>query len=177
MDIIVGVGNPGPRYQHTRHNLGFDVVDVLARRGQIPIQQLEAHAICGQGEIAGRPVLLVKPQTYMNASGQAVAPLVRKYLKTADRLVVIHDDIDLPLGRIKVKWQGGDAGHLGIRSIIESLGHGAFFRIRLGIGRPVCKADIVDYVLSPFTAAESDTRQEVIARAVSCVETLLQSTP
>ena len=176
MDIIVGLGNPGLRYQHTRHNLGFDVVDALACRCRIPIQQLEAQAICGQGEIGGCPVLLVKPQTYMNASGQAVAPLVRKYLKTADRLVVIHDDIDLPLGRIKIKWQGGDAGHLGIRSIIEYLGHGAFCRIRLGIGRPVCKAHIVDYVLSSFTAAERQTRQEMIAQAVSCVETLLQST-
>ena len=177
MDIIVGVGNPGLRYQHTRHNFGFDVVDALARRWHISIQQLEAQALCGQGESSGRPVLLMKPQTYMNASGQAVAPLVRKYLKTADRLVVIHDDIDLPLGRIKIKWQGGDAGHLGIRSIIEYLGHGAFCRIRLGIGRPVCKARIVDYVLSSFTATERQTRQEMIAQAVICVETLLQSTP
>ncbi len=150
VDIIVGVGNPGSRYAYTRHNLGFDVVDVLACRYEISLQRRVAEAICGQGKIGSHTVLLVKPQTYMNASGRAVAPLARKYMGAGDRLVVIHDDIDLPLGQIKIKRQGGDAGHLGVRSIIACLGHGEFLRIRMGIGRPVCKAHIVDYVLSAF---------------------------
>jgi PTH1 family peptidyl-tRNA hydrolase len=175
VDIIVGVGNPGARYASTRHNLGFDVVDVLAYRYEISLQRRMAEAICGQGQIGSHTVLLVKPQTYMNASGRAVAPLVQQYMGTADRLVVIHDDIDLPLGDIKIKRQGGDAGHLGIRSIIACLGHGKFLRIRMGIGRPVCKAHIVDYVLSPFTPMERQAREEMLAQAVMCVDTLLQS--
>jgi PTH1 family peptidyl-tRNA hydrolase len=177
VNIIVGVGNPGSRYAHTRHNLGFDVIDVLACRYEIPMQQLVAEAICGQGRIGSHPVLLVKPQTYMNASGRAVAPLARKYMESTDRLVVIHDDIDLPLRHIKIKQQGGDAGHLGVRSIIACLGHGKFLRIRMGIGRPVCKAHIVDYVLSPFTPMERQAREEMLAQAVICVDTLLQSAP
>jgi PTH1 family peptidyl-tRNA hydrolase len=177
VDIIVGVGNPGSRYAYTRHNIGFDVVDVLACRYEIPMQQFMAEAICGQGNIGSHTVLLVKPQTYMNASGRSVAPLARKYMAATDRLVVIHDDIDLPLGHIKIKRQGGDAGHLGIRSIIACLGHGKFLRIRMGIGRPVCKADIVDYVLSPFTPMERQAREEMLTQAVMYVDTLLQSAP
>jgi peptidyl-tRNA hydrolase, PTH1 family len=177
VDIIVGVGNPGARYASTRHNLGFDVVDMLACRYEISLQQLVAEAICGQGQIGSHTVLLVKPQTYMNASGRAVAPLVQKYMGAADRLVVIHDDIDLPLGHIKIKRQGGDAGHLGVRSIVSCLGHGKFLRIRMGIGRPVYKAHIVDYVLSPFTPMERQAREEMLAQAVMCVDTLLQSVP
>jgi PTH1 family peptidyl-tRNA hydrolase len=177
VDIVVGVGNPGSRYAQTRHNLGFDVVDVLARRYDIAMQQRLSEAVCGQGTISQRAVLLVKPQTYMNASGRAVAPLVQKYMGRGDRLVVIHDDIDLPLGRVKIKRHGGDAGHLGVRSIIACLGHGEFLRLRMGIGRPACSAHIVDYVLSSFTAAERQTREEMIAQAVLCVETLLRSTP
>jgi peptidyl-tRNA hydrolase, PTH1 family len=177
VDIIVGVGNPGRRYAYTRHNLGFDVVDGLASRYEISMQRLMSEAICGQGKIGSHTVLLVKPQTYMNASGRAVAPLARKYMGAGDCLVVIHDDIDLPLGQIKIKRQGGDAGHLGVRSIIACLGHGEFLRIRMGIGRPVCKAHIVDYVLSAFTPMERQAREEMIAQAVLCVDTLLRSAP
>ena len=177
MDIVVGLGNPGTRYAYTRHNLGFAVVDALAGRYGIAMKPLGAQAICGQGKISDCAVLLVKPQTYMNASGQAVAPLVQRYLGLGDDLVVIHDDIDLPLGRTKIKRHGGDAGHLGVRSIIACLGHGEFLRLRLGIGRPACKAHIVDYVLSSFTPAERQTREEMIAQAVICVAALLQSAP
>jgi PTH1 family peptidyl-tRNA hydrolase len=177
VDIVVGLGNPGVRYAYTRHNLGFDVVDALACRYGIAMRPRSAQAICGQGEISGRAVLLVQPQTYMNASGQAVAPLVQRYMGLGDDFVVIHDDIDLPLGRMKIKRHGGDAGHLGVRSLIACLGHGEFLRLRLGIGRPACKAHIVDYVLSSFTPAERQMREEMIAQAVMCVATLLESTP
>jgi PTH1 family peptidyl-tRNA hydrolase len=177
VDIVVGLGNPGACYASTRHNLGFNVVDALAGRYGIAMRPLGAQAICGQGKIDGRAVLLVKPQTYMNASGQAVAPLVQKYMGLGEHCIVIHDDIDLPLGRMKVKRQGGDAGHLGVRSIIACLGHGEFLRLRLGIGRPACKAHIVDYVLSVFTPAERQRREEMIVQAVTCVAALLQSTP
>lgn len=173
MDVIVGLGNPGQRYRHTRHNIGFDVIDALAQRYRIAVRQREADALCGTGDIGPRTVLCVKPQTYMNASGQSVAPLVRRYLRQGELFIVVHDDIDLPVGKLKLKRQGGDAGHLGIRSLIACLKSDAFLRMRMGVGRPPQKEDIVDYVLSAFTAAEAEARQMMMAQAVTWVETLL----
>lgn len=171
--MIVGLGNPGQRYRHTRHNIGFDVVDALAERYQISLRQREADAICGTGQIDSHTVLCVKPQTFMNASGESVAPLARRYLRRGGRLIVVHDDIDLPVGKIKVKLQGGDAGHLGIRSIIACLGSHTFTRIRLGVGKPAHKDEVVDYVLSPFSAAELPAREAMIAQAVTQVLSLV----
>jgi PTH1 family peptidyl-tRNA hydrolase len=173
VDLIVGLGNPGPRYRYTRHNVGFDVIDVLARQYDIPMRQHEARAICGKGCISDCAVLLVKPQTYMNASGPAVAPLVKRYLQGGEHMMVIHDDIDLPLGAIRIKRRGGDAGHRGVRSIIECLGNGDFVRLRLGIGRPPHREDIVDYVLASFAADEMQARDLMITQAASCVVALL----
>lgn len=173
MDVIVGLGNPGQRYRHTRHNIGFEVIDALAQRHHIVMRQREADALCGTGYIGQRAVLCAKPQTYMNASGQSVAPLVQRYVRQGELLIVVHDDIDLPLGRLKLKRQGGDAGHLGIRSIIACLGCDAFLRIRMGVGRPPRKADIVEYVLSPFRDEETEAYQTMIAQAVTWIETLL----
>lgn len=173
MHIIVGLGNPGRRYHGTRHNLGFDVVDVLAGRYAIAVQQRESRSLCGKGRIGKHAVLLVKPQTLMNRSGLGVAPLVRRYLGREERLVVIHDDIDLPLGRIRVKHRGGDAGHRGVRSIIGCLETREFTRIRLGIGRPSNHEDIIDYVLASFTAEEMEARDAMISQAADCVESLL----
>jgi peptidyl-tRNA hydrolase, PTH1 family len=176
VDIIVGLGNPGSRYQHTRHNLGFDVIDVLARRSAISMRLHAADALCGTGRVGGRTVLLAKPQTYMNISGRAVARLVRQYLQDNEQLIVVHDDIDLPLGSIRVKRQGGAAGHRGVQSLIDFLGHGNFVRLRLGIGRPPCKEDIVEYVLSPFRTEETDAYEAMIAQAVERVLVLLTET-
>ncbi|HEY7495948.1 MAG TPA: aminoacyl-tRNA hydrolase [Candidatus Tectomicrobia bacterium] len=173
VDVIVGLGNPGRRYRYTRHNLGFDVIDALACQYNIPMQQHECQAICGQGRVGSQAVLLVKPQTYMNASGHAVAPLVRRYRQAHEQLIVVHDDIDLPLGKIRVRQQGSAAGHLGVRSLIECLGSEAFVRVRLGVGRPPHKEDIVDYVLSPFAAEEMDARDMLVAQAVACIEKTL----
>lgn len=172
MHVIVGLGNPGRRYRQTRHNLGFDVIDALACQYGILMHQHDTQASCGQGRLGAYAVLLVKPQTYMNASGQAVVPLVRRYCRAGGQLVVVHDDIDLPLGKIRVRQQGSDAGHLGVRSIIECLGSEVFVRIRLGIGRPPRKQDTVDYVLSPFAVEEMDARHTLIAQAVACIEQL-----
>ena len=173
MDVIVGLGNPGQRYRHTRHNVGFDVIDALAQRYHIVIRQREAGALCGMGDIGPRAVLCAKPQTYMNASGQSVAPLVRRYLRPGELLIVVHDDIDLPLGKLKLKRQGGDAGHLGLRSLMACLKSDAFLRLRMGVGRPSRQEDIVAYVLSPFTDEEAEARQTMITQAVTWVETLL----
>ena len=175
MDVIVGLGNPGQRYRHTRHNIGFDVIDALAQRYHIAVQQREAEALYGMGSIGRHRVLCAKPQTYMNASGQSVAPLVRRYLRQGELLIVVHDDIDLPVGKLKLKRQGGDAGHLGIRSLIACLTSDVFWRIRMGVGRPPRKEDIVDYVLSPFTDEEAEARQTMITQAVTRVETLLEA--
>ncbi len=139
------------------------------------MRQRDAHAICGKGFIRHRAVLLAKPQTYMNRSGLAVAPLVQCYLQSGEQAVIIHDDLDLPLGTIRVKQRGGDARHLGVRSVIECLGSEEFVRVRTGIGRSPCKADTVDYVLSPFTADEAEAYSETLAQAVMWVETLLAS--
>lgn len=176
MDIIVGLGNPGQQYRHTRHNIGFAVIDALACRYAIPMRQHGTQALYGAGQLGHRQVMLVRPQTYMNLSGHAVAPLVHGFVQPGEELVVIHDDIDLPLGKIRVKRQGGDAGHRGVRSIIECLGHGTFVRVRLGVGRPPHQEDIVDYVLSPFTAEEHKAQDDMIAQALACVEMLLEST-
>jgi peptidyl-tRNA hydrolase, PTH1 family len=176
VDIIVGLGNPGSRYQHTRHNLGFDVIDVLARRYGIAMRLHAADALCGTGRVGGRMVLLAKPQTYMNVSGRAVVRLVQQYLQDDEQLIVVHDDIDLSLGSMRVKRQGGAAGHRGVQSLIDCLGHGNFVRLRLGIGRPPRQEDIVEYVLSPFSTEETDAYAAMLAQAVERVVDLLTGT-
>ncbi len=173
MDVIVGLGNPGQRYRHHRHNIGYDVIDALAERHGIPVRRWEYEAVCGAGRVGTHATLLAKPQTFMNASGEAVAPLVRRYLRRHDLLVVVHDDIDLPLGKWRLKDGGGDAGHRGIRSITQCLQSDQYLRLRLGIGRPPRKEDVIDYVLSPFSPQEADARQAMIDEAVKRLEDLL----
>ena len=173
MDIIVGLGNPGQRYRHHRHNIGYDVVDALADRHGISVRHQEFEAVCGAGRIGARMVLLAKPQTFMNNSGEAVAPLMRRYLRRHDLLVVVHDDIDLSSGKLRLKEQGGDAGHRGIRSITQCLQSDQYLRLRLGIGRPPQREDVIDYVLSPFSSEEADARQGMIDEAVERLEDLL----
>jgi PTH1 family peptidyl-tRNA hydrolase len=175
VDLIVGLGNPGRRYQHTRHNLGFDVIDALAQRCGVSLGRREREADCGEATLGARRVLLAKPQTFMNVSGRSVSQLAERYLQPHEQLIVIHDDLDLPLGKIRLKRGGGDAGHRGIRSIIEWLGNGDFARVRMGIGRPACKADIVAYVLMPFTAEEAEVYTTMVADAMQGVETLLNA--
>ena len=174
MDVIVGLGNPGQRYHQSRHNIGFDVVDMLASKHGISLQQQSCSALCGTGYLGHRAILLAKPQTYMNASGEAVAALVQRYLDAQDQFMVIHDDIDLPLGKIQLKRQGGDAGHRGVRSIMQHLQTGEFMRLRLGVGRPALQEDIIHYVLSPFAAEELAIYRLMLAQAVAQVEALLE---
>ena len=173
MDVIVGLGNPGRRYRRHRHNIGYDVIDALADRHGIVLGGREFDAICGAGRMGGRGVMLAKPQTFMNHSGEAVAPLVRRYLRGHALLVVVHDDIDLALGRLRLKEQGGDAGHRGIRSITRCLQSDQYWRLRLGVGRPAYKEDVIDYVLSPFSPEEADARRAMIDEAVERLEDLL----
>jgi peptidyl-tRNA hydrolase, PTH1 family len=172
--LIVGLGNPGLRYDATRHNVGFQVIDTLAAAHRIVLRGYLPTAEYGQGTIEAQQVMLAKPFTYMNASGKAVADLCTHFSIPCNDLIVVHDDLDLPLSRIQLKMKGGDAGHYGVRSIIEHLGTGEFIRIRVGIGRPASKDEIVTFVLSPFTSDELPLVHEAIRRAVEKIDGLLR---
>lgn len=172
--LIVGLGNPGPEYEATRHNVGFLVVDELARRhgGRFrPHKRARAHVV--EAHIAGHRAVLVKPQTYMNESGQAVAPLSGFYRVDEAHLVVVHDELDLPFGSLRLKLGGGDNGHNGLRSLRQSLGTGDFHRARFGVGRPPGRMDPSAYVLRGFSAAERKEVDVHVARTADSVESLL----
>lgn len=159
----------------TRHNIGFLVADNLAEKHQVSIVQKNHKALYGEGEIEGFKVTIAKPMTYMNNSGQAAKPLISALKIFPKQVLVIHDDIDLPLGKIKVKTKGGDAGQLGVRSITKLFGTDEFYRIRVGVGRPNEPEDIVDYVLTPFAEEESQLLDEVVEEvSIRVKETLVE---
>jgi PTH1 family peptidyl-tRNA hydrolase len=169
--LIVGLGNPGDEYAKHRHNIGFQIVDALARgHGLAFTRHKEAKARVAEGVIAGRPVLLAKPQTYMNLSGKSVARLGRSKQIPPERILVVYDDLDLPLGRLRLRPGGGSGGHKGMRSIIDLLGTQEFPRLRVGIDRPSGGLDPADYVLQPFDEAERPLLEEAVTRAVAAVE-------
>lgn len=174
MYLILGLGNPGPRYELTRHNMGFLVIDTLTEKHRIQLNQHQHQALSGRGEIEGCPVVVSKAMTYMNRSGVAAKALLQALDIPPERMIVVHDEIDLPLGKIKKKFKGGDAGHGGVGSIIEKLGTGAFARIRVGVGRPEDGGDVVDYVLSAFTDEEIPRVNEILETAVSGIEETLK---
>jgi peptidyl-tRNA hydrolase, PTH1 family len=174
--LIVGLGNPGSCYDATRHNIGFRVIDTLGEGQRVTVWGHLPTAEYGEGAIGSQPVVLAKPLTYMNASGKAVVDLCTHFSLDPTDLIVVHDDLDLPLSRIQVKLKGGDAGHYGVRSIIEHLGTGAFTRIRIGIGRPANKDEVVAFVLSHFLPDELPQLNEAIRHAVETIENLLTST-
>lgn len=173
MKLIVGLGNPGKRYQATRHNVGFLVIDELARQNRIALDEERCGALVGEWRCGGTLLVLAKPQSFMNRSGMAVKDLLDHYQVTADDLVVVFDDLDLPFGRIRIRPRGGAAGHRGILSIQEHLPDAPFCRVRVGIGRPPEGMEATDYVLEPFNAAEQDGLREVIERAAASVECIL----
>ena len=174
MFLILGLGNPGPRYELTRHNAGFLVLDNLADKYKIKLTQHKYRSLYGKGEIEGLPVILAKPMTYMNESGKAIKALLSAFNLSPEQILVTHDDIDLPLGKIKTKLKGGDGGQLGIRSTIETLQTREFYRVRIGVDRPEDREDIVDYVLSPFTEEESGLLNDVMNKAVQTIEAALK---
>lgn len=177
MKVIVGLGNPGKRYERTRHNVGFLVVDRIASEKRVSVTKKKYRSLVGNWQGDGETTLLVKPQTYMNSSGEAVKNLFR-YLPVAVRdLVVVHDDLDLPFGRIRIRPRGGAGGHRGVLSILQALGEEGFFRIRVGIGRPPQGLDPTDFVLQPFADDEAASLSRIVSRAVLAVETLLKEGP
>ena len=172
MRLVVGLGNPGSRYRDTRHNLGFRVVDVLAARWGIRIGGRRHQAESGRGEIAGVRLILAKPLTYMNLSGEAVGRLRRAERVRPGDVVAVYDDLDLPVGRVRIRGGGGAGGHNGVTSLIAVLGR-EFPRVRIGIGRPPGGADPVEYVLEPVAAGERAAIARAVERAADGVEALL----
>lgn len=172
--IIVGLGNPGARYAATRHNVGYQVVDRLAAAHGLSFSQRRFKALLAIGEVLGQRVVLAKPETYMNASGEAVGPLVRWYRCALEDLLIIYDDLDLPLGRLRLRAGGSAGGHRGVESIIAALGASAFPRLRLGIGRPPAAMDPAAYVLLPFDPDEQPVVADMLERAQAAVECWLR---
>lgn len=169
--LVVGLGNPGDEYATHRHNIGFMVVDALARAHGLSFsRQKRAKARVAEGRFLGRAVLLAKPQTFMNLSGKAVSRLSRTYEIPPERIMVVYDDLDLPLGRLRLRPEGGSGGHKGMRSIIDLLGTQSFPRLRVGIDRPSDNMDPADYVLRPFDVEQRPFVKEVVAQAVAAIE-------
>ena len=171
--LIVGLGNPGPQYSWTRHNAGFMVLDRLSRLYDIPITRKAFAGLAGDGNWAGERVYLLKPQTFMNRSGRSVAEALRFYKLSPADLIVIHDDLDLPFGSVRLKQGGGHGGHNGLRSIDQDLGLKDYLRVRVGIGRPL-HGDVANYVLSNFQKEEMDSLLGVLDGVLDAMEMLLR---
>jgi PTH1 family peptidyl-tRNA hydrolase len=170
--LIAGLGNPGRKYKNNRHNIGFKVANKLAERHGISMARLEMRAIVGKGVIRNRQVILAKPQTYMNESGQAIGRLLNYYDVPLANLMVIYDEIDLPLGTLRLRENGGSGGHNGMKSIIAHVGND-FPRLRLGVGRPPGRMDAAAYVLRDFQGDEIMLAEEMIGAAADAVESYL----
>ncbi len=173
MRLIVGLGNPGPEYAWTPHNLGFFVVDRLAERGGIRVERPEAKAYIGRGKLAGQEVLLAKPQTYMNVSGLAVRDLLERFECDSAEMIVVYDDVALPWGMLRIRERGSAGGHNGLKSLIGALGTHEFARVRLGVQPEDPVGDLASYVLCPMGRNELEIAAEMVAEAAEAVETIL----
>lgn len=171
MRLIVGLGNPGRAYAHTRHNVGFDIIDAVAKRRKVRVLGRQCRALVGSFEHLGDQIMLAKPQTFMNESGVAVAGLLRRYRLAPGDVLVVYDDLDLPLGRIRIRMRGSSGGHKGMSSIIHQLHSTDFPRVRIGIGR---QGEAIDHVLSRFNRKEREIMAVTIQRAADALEMILQ---
>jgi PTH1 family peptidyl-tRNA hydrolase len=184
MKIIMGLGNPGSQYRSNRHNVGFRCIDQLSGKYNIKTKKLWCQSDTGQGLISGNEVLLAKPRTFVNLSGNAALCLVDKLNCTTEELLIIHDDLDLPTGRLRIRLGGKSGGHRGVRSIIDRLGGEDFYRLRIGISRPprnnnpsYHEEEIVDYVLGNLDPQEEELMQSAINRACEAIECILEEGP
>lgn len=171
MRLIVGLGNPGREYTHTRHNAGFDVLDIFAKKRHVRILNRQCHSLVGSFDHYGEQIILAKPQTYMNNSGLAVGELVRKYHLQPSDVLVIYDDMDLPLGKIRIKPQGSSGGHKGMTSIIQHLHSTEFPRIRIGIGRG---GEVINHVLSRFNRKDRQIMDVTLQEAADALNMILE---
>ncbi len=170
--LLVGLGNPGPRYEQTRHNIGFMLVDLLAARHGVDITRERFKAQLGQGLMGAKRLICLKPQTFMNLSGQSVGHALSFFALEPASVIVAHDDIDLPFGAVRVKFGGGAGGHKGLRSLDELIGGPGYFRVRLGVGRPEF-GDVSDYVLQRFDPVEAASLGDMLEVAANVFESLL----
>jgi PTH1 family peptidyl-tRNA hydrolase len=175
MYLIFGLGNPGSRYQFTRHNIGFMVLEKIAAQWEVELKQKSFDALWNRGKIAGKNVLLAMPQTYMNLSGNAVRELLAYFKVDKSNLIVVHDDLDLRFGTVRLKNGGGDAGHKGLKSITTCLGSADYMRVRIGIGKPSDKSRVEDYVLERFRSEESVTLEQIIQSASEAAAEIVTS--
>lgn len=176
MYIIVGLGNPGKEYENTRHNIGFDTVEALARAAGISVLEKKHKALIGKGVLDGQKVILAKPMTYMNLSGTSVRELVDYYKVDETReLIVISDDISLPPGQLRIRKKGTAGGHNGLKNIIQQLGHDNFIRLKMGVGEKPAGYDLADYVLGHFTGDEKKRMAEAAQRGSEAIRSIMAS--
>jgi PTH1 family peptidyl-tRNA hydrolase len=174
MRIIIGLGNPGPRYRDTRHNIGFRCVDLMAQKWDIKVTERRARAVLGRGRHLEEDIVLAKPRTFMNHSGEGIAYLVARFGVKPQDLVVVYDEMALPVGKLRLRPSGSDAGHNGIKSIIAALSTQDFPRIRVGIGKPREEGNHVAHVIGGFSGDESPIIASAVERVVEAVDCLLQ---
>ena len=175
MFIIVGLGNPTKEYENTRHNVGFDVIDAIADKYNISVTERKSRAFCGKGIIEGQKVILVKPQTYMNLSGESVRGIVDYYkVDTETEMLVVFDDISLGVGQLRIRKKGSAGGHNGIKNIIQHLGSNVFQRIKVGVGEKPKEYDLADYVLGHFSKAERELMEDGYKNAIEAVEMIVR---
>lgn len=174
MYVIAGLGNPGAEYENTRHNIGYITIDRLAEKHKIKISRFKFKALVGKGRIEGQKVLLVKPRTFMNLSGESVREAMDYYRLSTENLIVVYDDVDLELGALRLRKSGSAGTHNGMRSVEEHLGSGDFPRIRIGMGRPP-DGDLVSFVIGGFTKEEAPVLEEAVTAAVSAIECMIGS--
>jgi PTH1 family peptidyl-tRNA hydrolase len=172
MYLVVGLGNPGDEYRHTRHNVGFDILDLIAERYNIKLNRIKFKGVCGEVNIAGEKVLLLKPSTYMNLSGESLIEAANFYKIPKDNIIVIYDDVSLPVGRMRIRPEGSAAGHNGIKNIIMHLSTEVFPRIKVGVGQPA--NGLIPHVLGRFPKEEREVLEELFPAAVEAVETIIK---
>ena len=173
MYVVVGLGNPGKQYEKTRHNVGFDVIDIISKQFDIPVNKIKNKALVGEWRIGNNKVLLVKPQTYMNLSGETFIDIYNYYKVDLENIIVIYDDIDLDVGKIRIRKKGSAGTHNGMRSIIKCLGSGDFPRIRVGVSKPEKGQDLANFVLSRFKKEEEIDLQTGFEKAYKSVESII----
>ncbi|WP_139905944.1 aminoacyl-tRNA hydrolase [Clostridium thermarum] len=172
MYLIVGLGNPGTQYENTRHNVGFEVIDLMGAKYKISISRIKFKGVYGEGNIKGEKVILLKPQTYMNASGESVGQISKFYKIPNEKIIIIYDDMSLDIGRIRIRAKGSAGGHNGIKNIIAHLSSEEFPRIKIGVGHP--KGDWVNHVLGKFSIEEQEKLQKTYEAVLSTVETIIE---
>lgn len=174
MYVIVGLGNPGKQYDKTRHNVGFDVIDMLAKEYGISVTKIKHKALIGEGRIGTEKVLLVKPQTYMNLSGETLIDIYNYYKVDLENIVVIYDDIDLDVGKLRIRKKGSAGTHNGMRSIVKCLGSTEFPRVRVGVSKPMHGQNLADFVLSRFRKEEADDLAMGLEKACNAVDCIIR---